>query len=572
MNLNLKARKQATYDAIVVGSGISGGWAAKELTEKGLKVAMLERGRDIKHITGYETALKAPWELEHRGRVTTQAKEEYWASMRTGYTANEEHRYLFENDKENPYIETRGFDWIRAYHVGGRSLLWGRQSYRLNEADFEANAKDGISIDWPVRYKEIAPWYDYVEKFAGISGSRENLDVLPDGQFLPPMDMTCLEKEVKASIEKKFPGRKMIIGRTANLSKAADVHTDLGRASCQFRNMCMRGCPYGAYFSTQAATLPAAERTGNLTLIPDSIVSEVIFDEKAGKATGVRVIDQNTLETREYYAKIIFLNASAIASASIMLHSKSSRFPNGLGNDSDQLGRNIMDHHLAAGANGSFEGLEDKYYFGRRANGIYIPRYRNWGNDKRDYLRGFGYQGGGHRTNWSRGTSEKGFGAAFKDSLSQPGPWRMNLGGFGEMLPDEKNRMTLSADKKDKWGLPLVVFDAAYGENELKMREDMVNDAAEMLDAAGIKDIQKVNDLTKNPGIGIHEMGTARMGHDPKTSVLNKHNQVWGCPNVYVTDGAFMTSSSCVNPSLTYMAFTARAAQHAVDSLNRNEL
>ncbi len=572
MNLNLKAGKQATYDAIVVGSGISGGWAAKELTEKGLKVAMLERGRDIKHITGYETALKAPWELEHRGRVTTQAKEEYWASMRTGYTANEEHRYLFENDKENPYIETRGFDWIRAYHVGGRSLLWGRQSYRLSEADFEANAKDGISIDWPVRYKEIAPWYDYVEKFAGISGSKENLAVLPDGQFLPPMDMTCLEKEVKAAIEKKFPGRKMIIGRTANLSKAADVHTDLGRASCQFRNMCMRGCPYGAYFSTQSATLPAAERTGNLTLIPDSIVSEVIFDEKAGKATGVRVIDQNTLETREYYAKIIFLNASAIASTSIMLHSKSPRFPNGLGNDSDQLGRNIMDHHLAAGANGVFEGLEDKYYFGRRANGIYIPRYRNWGNDKRDYLRGFGYQGGGHRTNWSRGTGEKGFGAAFKDSLSQPGPWRMNLGGFGEMLPDEKNRMTLSADKKDKWGLPLVVFDAAYGENELKMREDMTNDAAEMLDAAGIKDIQKVNDLSKNPGIGIHEMGTARMGHDPKTSVLNKHNQVWGCPNVYVTDGAFMTSSSCVNPSLTYMAFTARAVQHAVDSLNRKEL
>lgn len=572
MNLNIKAGKQATYDAIVVGSGISGGWAAKELTEKGLKVAMLERGRDIKHITGYETALKAPWELAHRGRVTTQAKEEYWASMRTGYTANEEHRYLFENDKENPYIETRGFDWIRAYHVGGRSLLWGRQSYRLSEADFEANAKDGISIDWPVRYKEIAPWYDYVEKFAGISGSKENLSVLPDGQFLPPMDMTCLEKEVKASIEKKFPGRKMIIGRTANLSKAADVHTDLGRASCQFRNMCMRGCPYGAYFSTQSATLPAAERTGNLTLIPDSIVSEIIFDEKAGKATGVRVIDQNTLETREYYAKIIFLNASAIASTAIMLQSKSSRFPNGLGNDSDQLGRNIMDHHLAAGANGVFEGFEDKYYFGRRANGIYIPRYRNWGNDKRDYLRGFGYQGGGHRTNWSRGTGEKGFGAAFKDSLSQPGPWRMNLGGFGEMLPDEKNRMTLSADKKDKWGLPLVVFDAAYGENELKMREDMTNDAAEMLDAAGIKDIQKVNDLSKNPGIGIHEMGTARMGHDAKTSVLNKHNQVWGCPNVYVTDGAFMTSSSCVNPSLTYMAFTARAAQHAVDSLKRNEL
>ena len=572
MNLNIKAKIEATYDAIVVGSGISGGWAAKELTEKGLKVVMLERGRDLKHVTGYETALKAPWELEHRGRVTTQAREEYWAGMRTGYTANEEHRYLFENDKENPYIETRGFDWIRAYHVGGRSLLWGRQSYRLAPADFEANAKDGISIDWPVRYNEIAPWYDYVEKFAGISGSKENLDILPDGQFLPPMDMTCLEKEVKVGIEKSFPGRKMIIGRTANLSQAQPVHTDLGRASCQFRNMCMRGCPYGAYFSTQSATLPAAERTGNLTLVTDAIVSEVIYDEKLGKATGVRIIDQNTLETREYFAKIIFLNASAIASTSIMLNSKSSRFANGLGNDSDQLGRNIMDHHLAAGANGSYEGMTDKYYFGRRANGIYIPRYRNWGGDKRDYLRGFGYQGGGSRTNWSRGMGEKGFGAAFKDSLSAPGQWRMNLGGFGEMLPNENNRMTLSPDQVDKWGLPLVVFDAAYGDNELKMREDMVNDAAEMLEAAGIKDVQKYNDLSKNPGIGIHEMGTARMGHDPKTSVLNKHNQIWDCENVYVTDGAFMTSSSCVNPSLTYMAFTARAAKHAVDSLNRKDL
>jgi len=572
MNLNIKARKQATYDAIVVGSGISGGWAAKELTEKGLKVAMIERGRNIRHITDYETATKAPWEFEHRGRVTTQAREEYWAGVRTGYTANEEHRYLFENDKENPYIEKRGFDWIRAYHVGGRSLLWGRQSYRLCEEDFEANLKEGVGIDWPVRYADIAPWYDYVEKFIGVSGSKENLKVLPDGQFLPPMDMTCVEREVKVAIEKRFPGRKLIIGRTANLTQATKEQTELGRASCQFRNMCMRGCPYGAYFSTQSATLPAAERTGNLTLITDSIVSEIIYDEQQGKATGVRVIDQNTLETREYFARIIFLNASAIASAAILLNSKSSRFPNGLGNDSDQVGRNIMDHHLAAGASGIYEGMEDKYYFGRRANGIYIPRYRNWADDKRDYIRGFGYQGGASRLGWSRGTSQKGFGAEFKKSLSKPGPWRMNLGGFGEMLPDENNRMTLSPDKKDKWGLPLVVFDAAYSENELKMRQDMMNDAAEMLEAAGLKDIQPYNDLTKNPGIGIHEMGTARMGRDPKTSVLNQYNQIWDCKNVFVTDGAFMTSSSCVNPSLTYMAFTARAANYAVEAMKKMEL
>jgi len=572
MNLNLKAKQQATYDAIVVGSGISGGWAAKELTEKGLKVAMIERGRDIKHITDYQTATKAPWEFEHRGRVTIQAREEYWAGVRTGYTANEDHRYLFENDKENPYIEKRGFDWIRAYHVGGRSLLWGRQSYRLCKEDFEANAKEGIGIDWPLRYEEIAPWYDYVEKFIGVSGSRENLDVLPDGQFLPPMQMTCLEREVKSAIEKKFPGRKMIIGRTANLTQATKEHTDLGRASCQFRNMCMRGCPYGAYFSTQSATLPAAQRTGNLTLITDSIVSEVLYDENQGRATGVRVIDQNTMEVREYYARIIFLNASAIASAAILLNSKSSRFPNGLGNESDQVGRNIMDHHLAAGASGVYEGMEDKYFFGRRANGIYIPRYRNWGNDKRDYLRGFGYQGGGFRLGWSRGTGMKGFGAEFKDSLTKPGPWRMNLGGFGEMLPNESNRMTLSPDQKDKWGLPPVVFDAAYSDNELKMRQDMMNDAAEMLEAAGLKDVQPYNDLSKNPGIGIHEMGTARMGRDPKTSVLNKYNQIWDCKNVFMTDGAFMVSSSCVNPSLTYMAFTARAANYAVEALKKNEL
>jgi len=572
MNLNIKAKDQATYDAIVVGSGISGGWAAKELTEKGLKVLMLERGRDIKHVTGYETATKNPWDFPHRGRVTNMAREEYWANIRTGYTANEEWRHHFVNDKENPYLEKRPFDWIRGYHVGGRSLMWGRQSYRWNEEDFLANAKDGIAIDWPIRYKDLAPWYDYVENYAGISGSMEKLDVLPDGKFLPPMEMTCVEKEVKKSVEKNFAGRKMIIGRVAHLTQPQSFHTEAGRAQCQYRNQCMRGCPYGAYFSTQASTLPAAMKTGNLTLLPDSIVTEVIFDENAGKAAGVRVIDQNTKEQREYFAKVIFLNASAIASASIMLNSRSKRFPNGLGNDSDQLGRNIMDHHLAVGASGRYDGFEDKYYYGRRANGVYIPRYRNWGKDKRDYLRGFGYQGGASRENWGRGTTIEGFGADFKDSLSQPGDWTMGLGGFGEVLPDSNNRMYLDPEKKDKWGIPLVVFDAAYGENERKMRLDMMNDAAEMLEAAGVKDIQPYNDPTKNLGIGIHEMGTARMGHDAKTSVLNKNNQVWGCENVFVTDGAAMSSSSAVNPSLTYMALTARAADFAVRQLKKQNI
>ncbi len=569
MNLNLKAKQQATYDAIVVGSGISGGWAAKELTEKGLKVLMLERGRDVKHITDYPTMQAPPWELEHRGRPSTMAREEYWANFRTGYTANEEHRHFFENDKENPYKETRRFDWIRGYHVGGRSLLWGRQSYRWNEEDFEANAKEDLGTDWPIRYKDVAPWYDYAEKFAGISGSRDGLDVLPDGKFLPPMDLNCVEVKVKGDVESKFAGRKVIIGRVAHLTQPQDFHTELGRAACQFRNMCMRGCPFGAYFSTQSATLPAATKTGNLTLLPDSIVSEVIFDDKAGKATGVRVINQNDPgDIKEYYAKVIFLNASSIPSTTILMKSKSDRHPNGLGNESDQLGRNIMDHHLAVGASGTMEGFDDKYYFGRRANGIYVPRYRNWNGDKRDYVRGFGYQGGGSRASWGRGGGQPGFGAAFKEEMSKPGPWNIGMGGFGEMIPNADNRFTLSTEK-DKWGMEIVVFDAAYGENEKKMRVDMMNDAAEMLEAAGVKNVNPYNDESKAPGIGIHEMGTARMGTDPKNSVLNKHNQVWGAENVYVTDGACMTSASCVNPSLTYMALTARAADHAVSELKK---
>jgi len=571
MYLNIDAQKELTYDAIVVGSGISGGWAAKELTERGLKVLCIERGRDIKHVEGYETAMKAPWEFAHRGRPDNMAAEEYWAGMRTGYTANEEHRYLFENDSKNPYLETRPFDWIRAYHTGGRSLLWGRQSYRFNEEDFMANGKEGVGVDWPVRYKEIAPWYDYAERFAGISGSKDGLSVLPDGQFLPAMELNCLEKHVKSEVMRKM-GRTITIGRVAHLSKPQSWHTALGRAACQYRNMCMRGCPFGAYFSTQSATLPAAMKTKRLTLVNNKIVSEVIYDEKKGRATGVRTIDQNTLEVKEYYAKIIFLNASAIPSASILLNSKSSRFQNGLGNDSDQVGRNIMDHHLGVGASGEFDGFNDQYYFGRRPNGVYIPRYRNWGNDKRDYLRGFGYQGGASRSGWGRGVGMEGFGASFKDDLSKVGGWSMGIGGFGEVLPNENNRFTLHPTKKDKWGMPIVVFDAAYGENERKMRKDMANDAAEMLEAAGLKNVRSYDDTSKNLGIGIHEMGTARMGKDPKTSVLNKNNQLHDCKNVFMTDGAFMTSASCVNPSLTYMAFTARAAAFAVDELKKKNL
>jgi choline dehydrogenase-like flavoprotein len=566
MNIQGKGKESLTFDAIVVGSGISGGWAAKELTEKGLKVAMIERGRDIKHIEGYTTALKESWEFEHRGRVDNITREQYWAGVRTGYTANEEHRHLFENDKENPYEETRRFDWIRGYHTGGRSMLWGRQSYRWNEKDFTANLEESIGVDWPIRYKDLAPWYDYVEKFAGISGSKEGLDVLPDSQFQPAMELNCVEREVKKGIENNFPGRHMIVGRVAHLTNPTALQKELGRGSCQFRNRCMRGCPYGAYFSTQSATLPAAQKTGNLTLINDKIVYQVIFDDEKGKAVGVRAIDQNTKEEIEYYAKIIFLNASAINSAWIMMQSKSKTHPNGLGNASDQLGRNIMDHHLGVGARGEWEGFDDMYYFGRRPNGIYIPRFTNWGDDKREFLRGFGYQGGASR---SRGAAtDQDFGAGFKDSQTKPGPWTINIGGFGETLPDETNRFTLSSNK-DKWGLPIVNFDAAWGKNEWKMRDAMEAEAKAMLEAAGAKNVTTYHDKEKSPGIGIHEMGTARMGRDAKTSVLNANNQVWGAPNVFVTDGAAMTSASCVNPSLTYMALTARAADFAVKELKK---
>ena len=570
MNLNIDAQKEMTYDAIVVGSGISGGWAAKELTQKGLRVICLERGRDVKHIEGYETAMKAPWEMPHRGRPTNQALEEYWANARTGYTANEEHRYLFENDKENPYSEKRKFDWIRAYHVGGRSLLWGRQSYRWNEEDFMANGKDGVGVDWPIRYADLAPWYNYVEGFAGISGNKDGLSVLPDGNFQPAMELNCLEKHAKAEVMKKM-GRTFTIGRVAHITKPTSVQTALGRTNCQFRNMCMRGCPFGGYFSSQAATLPAAMKTGRFTLAPNKIVTEVIYDEKKGKATGVRTLDQNTMEVKEYYAKIIFLNASSIASASILMNSKSARFPNGLGNESDQLGRNIMDHHLGVGASGEYDGFQDQYYYGRRPNGVYVPRYRNWGTDKRDYLRGFGYQGGASRGSWNRGVGMEGFGASFKDGLSEVGGWTMGLGGFGEVLPNENNRFTLT-DKKDKWGLPIIEFDAAYGENERKMRIDMKNDAVEMLEAAGLKNVRSYDNTSASLGIGIHEMGTARMGKDPKTSVLNKWNQVHSCKNVFMTDGAAMASASCVNPSLTYMALTARAVDFAVKEINKKNL
>ncbi|MFL6550890.1 MAG: GMC oxidoreductase [Povalibacter sp.] len=555
-----------SYDAIVVGTGISGGWAAKELTQKGLKTLVLDRGRMVKH-GEYPTATAAPWELPYGGRLTREQQARQEVQARTGYTITQASKHWFVDDVDNPYTEIKRFDWMRGYQVGGRSLVWGRQSYRWSQMDFESNAKEGVGVDWPIRYNDVAPWYDYVERFIGVSGTAENLPQLPDGQFLPGMELNCVELELKSRIKDKF-GRTLTIGRTAHITAPLTHNESPQRSTCQYRNMCIRGCPFGAYFSSNASTLPAAERTGNMTLRPNSIVYEIIYDEKNGRASGVRVQDSETGEHTEYFAKVLFLNASTFGSAFIMMNSVSKRFPNGFGNDSGELGCNIMDHHLEAGASGRYEGFDDMYYSGRRPNGFYIPRYRNIGNDKRDYLRGFGYQGGASRGAWTSLIDDPVLGADLKQQAQNPGPWYANMGGFGEMLPNHDNRVTLDRSRKDKYGLPVLAFDAELRENEFRMRKDMANDAAEMLEAAGCKDV-KSHDRLAGVGIGIHEMGTARMGKDPKTSVLNRWNQVHACNNVYVTDGSCMTSSACQNPSLTYMALTARAVDHAVGELKR---
>ena len=570
MNLNIDAIKSITYDAIVVGSGVSGGYAAKELTEKGMRTLVLDRGKQMEHITGYEPSYKDPWDFKYNGLLTQEQKASH-PKLSRDYPYNEMTEKYWMNDSDSLYKEEKRFDWYRPNIVGGKSIMWGRQTYRLSDIDFEANAKEGIAIDWPIRYNEIAPWYSYVEKHVGISGEALGLPQLPDSEFLKPMDMYCVEKEVRKRIEKNFPGRIMTIGRVANLSEAKQAQLGVGRSACQYRNKCRLGCPYGAYFSSQSCTLPPAAKTGLLTLRPDSLVSEIIYDATKQRAKGVRVIDTVTHEVKEYFAKVIFVCGSTVSTTALLLNSKSNRFQNGFGNDSGELGHNLMDHHFKIGATGTWEGDEDKYYIGRRPNGIYIPRYRNIGNDKRDYVRGFGFQGSGSRSGWNRGIGDLSFGADYKESLTHPGPWGMALSGFGETLPYHENKMYLDPTTKDKWGMPVVVFDAEFKENERKMRKDIMNDAGEMLEAAGLKNV-KAFDNGSYPGMAIHEMGTARMGRDPKTSVLNGNNQVHGCKNVFVTDGACMTSTSCVNPSLTYMALTARAADFAVKEMKKKHL
>lgn len=555
------------YDVIVVGSGMTGGWAAKDFTEKGLKTLVLERGRPIEHIKDYPTTNKAPWEYKFRRAISRETREEY-PIQKDVYCFDEGTKHFFASDKKHPYThpEDKPFRWIKGFQVGGKSLIWWRQTYRLSEMDFEANQKDGYGIDWPVRYKDIAPWYDDVEKFIGISGKKEGYKQLPDSQFLPPMEMNCVEKFFKESISKNFNNRAMTIGRCAHLTKRHN-----GRGPCQYRFQCETGCPYGGYFSSVSATLPAAANTGNLTLRPYSIVHSVIYDNNTGKATGVNVIDAQTKETTEYFARVIFLCASTLPTTQIMLNSKSDRFPNGIANSSGVLGHYLMDH-VGTGAKGSIEGFEEGYYDGHRPNCAIIPRYQNLEKQDADFLRGYFYQVHGFRQIWDRGFDSKGWGKEFKDNLLKPGSWFIALGGMGECLPYFDNKVELHPEKTDEWGIPLLHISCEIRENEKKILRAMADSGAEMLEKAGAVNIEVGNPEDYVFGDSIHEMGTARMGKDPKDSVVNQWNACHDVPNLFITDGSFMTSSACQNPSLTYMAFTARAVDYAVKEMNKGVL
>jgi choline dehydrogenase-like flavoprotein len=549
------------FDAIVIGSGITGGWAAKELTEKGLRTLLIERGRDVQHIKDYTTATKNPWDLTHRDNRSIADKETYPIQTRH-YSIKEDNKHFYVLDKQNPYTEIQRYDWVRADVLGGRSLLWARMCFRWSDLDFEANAKDGHGVDWPIRYKDIAPWYDYVEKFVGISGKKDGIPHLPDSLFQAPMPLNCVEADIKSKIESKYSDRTLIHGRTANLTQQLP-----GRGACQYRNLCHRGCPYGAYFSTQSSTLPAAMATGNLTVKTGLIVNRVIYDEAKQKATGVEVIDRETNKTYIFEANLIFINASTVATTFLLLNSTSNRFPNGLGNDHDMVGRHLMDHHKSRGISGEVVGFRDKYYYGRRPTGVYIPRFVNVHAQTEKFLRGYGIQGGAYR---GREKGE-GIGEGFKEAITEAGGWTVGFTAFGECLPYSENRITLNTDKKDHWGRPTLNINASFKENEKAMQKDYEEKAEEMFSNIGIQNI-RFNGSMSFPGNANHEMGTARMGKDPKTSVLNKWNQMHAVKNVFITDGSSMASSSCVNPSLTYMALTARAVDYAVSELKKQNI
>lgn len=558
-------RTQNHFDAIVIGSGMSGGWAAKELTEKGLKTLVLERGRNVEHIKDYPTAHTAPWEFPYAMKATREDRERQ-PIQSTVFHFGQSNKHFFIDDSENPYIQEKPFNWIRGTQVGGKSLLWSRHVFRWSDLDFEANLKEGVAIDWPIRYKDIEPWYDYVESFIGVSGENAGLSQLPDQIMQPPHEMNCVERHCKQKINAHYPDRHMISARVAVLTQP-----HLGRGACMSRNMCSRGCPYGAYFSSNSSTLPAAAKTGNMTLRPHSIVHSLIYDKETNRAVGVNVIDSETMETHEFFAEVIFMCASTLGTTQILMNSASDTFPDGFANSSGVLGHYLMDHLEGGFSGGKFRGFDDKYYYGSKPNGMYIPRFRNVSDRHPDFTRGYAFECYSSREHWGRGMNQAGVGSDFKDKLSHPGDWTMVLVGYAECLPYKHNKVTLDKNEKDKWGLPVLSINMDYGENENKMLKDMMKTGAEMLEAAGLEEIWSAEHKSI-PGAVIHEMGTARMGRDPKTSVLNAYNQCHDVPNVFITDGSCMTSSACQNPSLTYMALTARACHYAVEELKKGRL
>ena len=570
VNIQGDGKDQNTYDAIVIGSGISGGWAAKELCEKGLKTLVLERGRSIIHNKDYPTATKNPWEFEHRGQITDQFRKENPLITRSaGFS--EDNMHFFIKDKDHPYVQEKPFDWIRGYQVGGKSLIWGRACQRWSHYEFTAPTRYGYGIDWPIRYEDIAPWYSHVELFAGICGNKDGIEAMPDGEFLPPFDFNCVEAHLQKKLRENYKDRFMVHARWAQLTQPTDLHLKQGRGKCQARNLCMRGCPFGGYFSSVSSTLPWAQETGNLTIRPHSVVHSILYDETKGKASGVRIIDANTKEVTEFFARIIFVNASALNSVLVLLNSKSNRFPNGLGNDNGLLGKYVAFHNYRASVNGSLDGFEDKYYYGRNPTEPILANYRNLKKIDTDYVGGFTTFMGAYRTPWGTEALRTALGSDLKKQMSYPGDWRVYMYLQGETIPKEKNHVRLSDTEKDQWGIPLLVTSVGYDENDEKMVKDFLQQSSEMLEKAGAKNVSQY-DTHQPPGLDIHEMGGCRMGKDPSTSLLNKWNQFHNCKNVYVTDGACMTSTGNQSPSILYMALTARAANHAVEEAKKGNL
>lgn len=568
--INNKARGQNTYDAIVIGSGISGGWAAKELCDKGLKTLMLERGKNVVHLKDYPTATKNPWDFQHRGRMPEKITKENPIVSRC-YAFREATAHFFVKDNDHPYVQEKPFDWIRGYQVGGKSLLWARQTQRWSPYEFEAPARDGFAVDWPIRYADLAPWYSHVETFAGISGNHDGVPNLPDGEFLPPWELNCVEKHIREKVRENYNDRQVIIGRCAHLTKPKDIHLQQGRGQCQARNLCDRGCPFGGYFSSNSSTIPWAEKTGNLQLRSDSVVHSIIYDPKRERAIGVRVIDAYTKEPTEYFARVIFVNAACLNTNLILLNSISSRFPRGIGNDHGLLGRFVAFHNYRGSITATYDGFQDGYYYGRRPTEAFIPAFRNVFKQQTDFLRGYLAYFSASRIGWEGFQSGEGIGAEWKTNLTEPGNWWLSMGMQGETIPKYDNHVRLSTDKKDVWGIPQLITSVGYDENDEKMKNDFLVQGAEMLDKSGCRNIV-THDSRQAPGLDIHEMGGCRMGKDPKTSILNQWNQMHACKNVFVTDGSCMTSVGNQNPSLTFMAITARAANHAVEELKKQNL